>query len=114
MSRNKNTPNPQFKERLRRQILQGRGLERERHGRLVKPKPVTIDVKLAGTRHLKVKAPITQYDTRKTLSMRLVELRIEQPIEDVLWLGTLAQVAGALGVNSTTICKWRKRLTGRS
>ena len=82
---------PHYNERLRRQILKNRGLQRVGHGRL---EPKAIRPK----------------DPRLTLAMRLIEARFHQPIDDLIWDGTLEQVGNMLDMAPSTISKWRKRM----
>lgn len=82
---------PQFKERVRREVLRKRGLVRAGHGRLES-------------------APDEPTDPNKTLAMRLIEARLGVPIEESLMAGSLEEVAKLLGINETTVSKWRLRL----
>ena len=101
-----------FRKRLRANILRDRGLEPKPYGQLKPSTPETITVRLAGSRTLKVIMAPT--GIHKSIVQRLIEERIGQPLEDVLWLGTLKEVAGALGVDYSTVSKWRKQLTNGS
>lgn len=82
----------QLKGRIQDDILRRHGLQRAGQGRL-KRSEVTTDL-----------------DPFKTLAMRLVEQVIGIPLEDVLWDGTVRQVAKRLDVDYSTVSKWRKRL----
>jgi hypothetical protein len=81
----------QFKERVRRKILKDRGLIR------------------AGKGHLEP-MPDEPNDPNKTLAMRLIEARLGVLIEELLSEGSLKEVAVLLGVDETTVSKWRLRL----
>ncbi len=80
-----------FKERVRRRILKERGLVRTGQGHL---------------------APETKEpdDPNKTLAMRLIEARLGEPIEELLMRGSIKQVGEELGIDETTVSKWRLRL----
>ena len=80
----------QFKERLRRKVLEQRGLERKGQGHLDKV--------------------VTPPDPRKTLLMRLLELQFGSPIEELLVEGNLEQVGEKLQIHFTTVSHWRERL----
>lgn len=49
-------------------------------------------------------------EEKKTPSMKLIELRLKQPIEDILVAGSLSQVAAKTGLSPSTISKMKKRL----
>jgi len=53
-------------------------------------------------------------DGTKTLAMRLLEARFGLPIAVMLADGSLAEVAEFLGVDQSTVSKWRLRLNLRS
>ena len=53
-------------------------------------------------------------DGVKTLAMRLLEARFGIPIAVLLSTGTLKEVAEFLGVDESTISKWRLRLRLRT
>lgn len=80
----------QFKERLRRKVLEQRGLERAGQGHL-EDKPVTPN-------------------PRKTLLMRLLEMQCGRPIEELLMEGNLEQVGAKLQIHFSTVSHWRERL----
>lgn len=80
-----------FKERIRRDLLAGRGLERTGKGHI---EPV----------------PTPSSDPRKTLIMTLLEDKHGLPMETLLIAGTLEEVGDTLGVDQSTVSKWRKRL----
>lgn len=82
---------PQFKERIRRRLLKNRGLVRAGHGHL---EPM----------------PDEPRDPNKTLAMRLIEARLGVLIEVLLLEGSLKEVAALIGVDETTVSKWRLRL----
>ncbi len=82
---------PGFKERIRRDLLANRGLER------------------TGKGHVEA-IPTPPSDPHKTLIMMLLEDKHGQPMEELLMAGTLEEVGGTLGVDQSTVSKWRKRL----
>jgi len=85
-------PRPRFKERLRREILRKRGLQREGTGHLGQvPKP-----KLS--------------KSGKTLAMRLLQELHGKPIEELLMEGNINEVGAALYLDPSTVSKWRLRL----
>jgi len=53
-------------------------------------------------------------DSGKTLAMRLMEARFGTPIAVLLSPGTLKEVATFLGIDESTVSKWRLRLGLRS
>ena len=75
---------------IRKQILKQRGVELKRLSR----KPIPIE---------ETPAPY-----RKTPLMRLTELRFKCRLDDLIFKGTIYEVERALGVDATTISKWRK------
>ena len=81
----------QIKLRLQEQILKHRGL---------KPASYT------GLEETTVPPP----DGIKTLAMRQIEARFGVPIEELLMEGSLNQVARRLGIDFTTVSRWRERL----
>lgn len=81
----------QFKERFRRKLLKDRGLVRTGQGHL---EPM----------------PDGPNDPNKTLAMRLIEARLDRQIEDLLSEGSLKEVATLLGIEESTVSKWRLRL----
>ena len=80
-----------FKERIRQRILKNRGLVRTGQGHLA-PEPKEPD------------------DPNKTLAMRLIEDKHGAPIEELLMQGSIKQVGEDLGIDETTVSKWRLRL----
>lgn len=46
-------------------------------------------------------------DPNKTLAMRLLEAQFEVPIEVLLQEGSLAEVGALLGIDESTVSKWR-------
>lgn len=82
---------PRFKERIRRDLLKKRGLVRTGYG------------------HIEDK-PDVPHDPRKTLAMRLLEAQFDCPIEELLVLGGIREVGNRLGIDSSTVSKWRLRL----
>jgi DNA-binding NarL/FixJ family response regulator len=80
----------QFKEKIRRQVLKKRKLERTGKGHL----GPTVD----------------KGDPNKTLAMRLVEAQRGVMIEELLSEGSLKEVALELGIKESTVSLWRKRL----
>lgn len=49
-------------------------------------------------------------DFHKTPMMMLLEIQHKQPITILLWMGSLSQVASRLGLDPSTVSKWRKRI----
>lgn len=60
------------------------------------------------------RTPIEYYnvptDFKKTTMMRLLEMRFGQRIERLLATGTIYEAAKRLGIDATTVSKWRKRI----
>lgn len=75
---------------IRRRILKQRGVELKKHTR----KPISVD-----------QLP-TPY--KKTRLMQLIELRHGKRLEDLIFTGTIYEVEKKLGVDASTISKWRK------
>ena len=78
---------------IRKSILKQRGVELKKHTR----KPVSVD-----------QLP-TPY--RKTRLMQLIELRYGKRLEELIFTGTIYDVEKKLGVDATTISKWRAQVT---
>jgi len=78
---------------IRKSILKQRGVELKKHTR----KPVSVD-----------QLP-TPY--RKTRLMQLIELRYGKRLEELIFTGTIYDVEKKLGVDATTISKWRVLIT---
>lgn len=74
---------------LRRRILKGRGVELAKHTR----KPVTYD---------DLPAPY-----RKTRLMKYIELKFGDKLENLIFDGTIYSLEKKLGIDATTISKWR-------
>ncbi len=53
-------------------------------------------------------------DGDMSLAMRLIELRFNVPLAVLLQQGTLEEVAKLLGIDQSTVSKWRLRLNLRS
>ncbi len=49
----------------------------------------------------------------KTAHMKLIELRLKRPIEELLMMGSLSEVAVMIGVDRATVSKWIKRFNLR-
>lgn len=79
---------------IRRQILRQRGVELKKHTR----KPVSVD-----------QLP-TPY--KKTRLMQLIELRHGQRLEDLIFIGTIYDAEKKLGVDASTVSKWRTLISG--
>lgn len=75
---------------IRKRLLKQRGVELKRMTR----KPTTIDD--------------LPSSFRKTRAMRYVELKFGKRLEDLIATGTLDSLEKKLGVDRTTISKWRK------
>lgn len=78
---------------LRQRILKERSVEFKKVSR----KPVTLD---------ETPVPFT-----KTRLMQLLELKYHKKIEALIFTGTIYEVEKRLGVDATTISKWRKEIT---
>ena len=76
--------------KIRRQILKQRGVELKKHTR----KPVSVD---------QLPAPY-----KKTRLMQLIELRHGQRLENIIYTGTIYEVERKIGVDASTVSKWRK------
>lgn len=81
---------------IRKQILRERGLTVTKPGKRKHRRLAVV--------------PATSLDELKTPTMRYLELKFCQPIEELLLLGSLGSTAEQLGINFTTVFKWRKRL----
>ena len=75
---------------IRKRILKQRGVELKRLSR----KPVLI---------ADLPAPYP-----KTALMKLIELRHRDKLDNLIFTGTIYEVEKRLGVDATTISKWRK------
>lgn len=82
------TPTPSSK--LKKQILKQRGVELQKHTR----KPITYD-------DLPTPYPKTQL-------MKYIELKHNTKLEDIIFTDTIYALEKKLGIDSTTISKWRK------
>ncbi|KKM92850.1 hypothetical protein LCGC14_1214220 [marine sediment metagenome] len=78
---------------IRKRLLKQRGVELKRLSR----KPIPLE-----------ESP-TPY--RKTNLMRLVEYRFKAKLDDLIFKGTIYEVERAVGVDATTVSKWRKLIT---
>jgi len=76
--------------KLRKRILQQRGVELQKHTGV----PVTYD-DLPALYH-------------KTRLMRYIELKFHAKLEDIIFSGTIYQLEKKLGIDATTVSKWRK------
>ena len=75
---------------IRSRLLKQRGVELKRLTR----KPVTVDD--------------LPSRFRKTRTMRYIELKFGKCLEDLIMSGTIDYQAKRLGLDRSTICKWRK------
>jgi len=75
---------------LRKQILKDRKVHLAKHTR----KPQTPDV---------LPSPY-----KKTRLMQLIELRHGQRLENIIYIGTIYDVEKKIGVDASTVSKWRK------
>lgn len=75
---------------IRRRIKKQRGVEFKKHSR----KPISVD---------QLPSPY-----KKTRLMQLIELRHGQRLETLIYTGTIYDVEKKLGVDASTISKWRK------
>lgn len=85
---------PTPRQRVQREILRRRGVVPEQY-RGLKPKEIKPD------------------DGTKTLTMRLLEREFGVPIEDLLHVplyGRLEPIAERLGIDISTVSKWRLKL----
>ena len=78
---------------IRKRILKQRGIEFKRLSR----KPVSVE---------ELPAPY-----EKSILMKLIELRFKTHLEDLIFEGTIYEVEHRLGVDASTISKWRKLIT---
>lgn len=80
--------------KIKKQILRQRGVgSLEKHTR----KPLSI-------------ADTPAY-YHKTTAMKLIELKFNQPIDKLIFTGSIYTVGEKLGIDPTTISKWRKALS---
>ena len=86
---------PSGKQHIRDRVLRRRGLEP------VSRKHLTPTV---------IEPPPPDPTGRKSLAMRLVEVRYGRPLEELLDGMKLADAAKMIGASESTICRWRKRL----
>ena len=86
------------KQRIRADILKRRGLVAKKYGQV---EPVVLPP---------IRTPLAGARNGKTLAMRLIEGELNMPIEEVLSTGTLGEVSEMLGVDKSTISKWRLKL----
>ena len=75
------------KAKIQEAILRGRGLDTPKPRRTLAP---------AGGMH--------------TLAMRLLEVQFDSTIEDLIKEGTIANIAGKLGIDESTVSLWRLKL----
>ena len=78
---------------IRKRILKQRGVELKRLTR----KPVPIS---------ELPAPY-----HKTPLMRLLELKYKSRLDELIFKGTIYEVERNLGIDATTVSKWRKVIT---
>lgn len=78
-----------IKARVQEAVLKEKGLEPSSSGSL-QPKPIPI--------------------ANKTLAMRLLEIQFGEDIDALIKDGTIADVADYLGIEESTVSKWRLRL----
>ena len=77
---------------IRRRILKERGVKLDKHTR--KPRP-SVAEELSSS-------------FRKTTTMKYLEIKHHAPIEQLIFEGSIYKVGRRLGVNPSTISKWRK------
>ena len=75
---------------IRKRLLKQRGVEFRRLSR----KPVSVE---------ELPAPF-----EKSTLMKLTELRFKERLENLIFTGTIYEVEKRLGVDASTISKWRK------
>ena len=78
-----------IKARVQESVLKRKGLEPSPSGSL-RPKPIPI--------------------ADKTLTMRLLEIQFGEDIDVLIKDGTIADVADYVGIEESTVSKWRLRL----
>ena len=78
---------------IRKRLLKQRGVELKRLSR----KPIPIED--------------TPAPYKKTALMRLTELRFKTPLKQLIFAGTIYEAERKLGVDATTVSKWRKLIT---
>lgn len=76
--------------KIKKRILKQRGVELEKHTR----KPITYD-------DLPSLYP-------KTRLMKYIELKFNDKLENLIFVGTIYEVEKRLGIDATTVSKWRK------
>lgn len=81
------------KEQLQEQILKSRKLERAGRGRLIKP-TIKQDFHKSGY----------------TKSMIVLELLLDTDLSEFLFSDSESKIAKMLGVDKSTVSRWRKRL----
>lgn len=54
------------------------------------------------------KPPITKIKYEKTNLIELLEIRHQQTIEQLIWGGSITEVADLLGVGEYTVTRWRR------
>lgn len=47
---------------------------------------------------------------KKTIRMRFIELKHDVPIQELISKGSIDDVANVIGVDRSTVSKWRKRI----
>ena len=75
---------------IRKRIIKQRGIEFKKLSR----KPVTYD---------DLPAPY-----HKTKLMKYIELKFQKPLKDIIFTGTIYELEKKLGIDATTVSKWRK------
>ena len=78
---------------IRRRILKQRGIEFKKGSR----KPISVE---------ELPAPY-----KKTNLMRLTELRFKDRLENLIFKGTIYEVEKLMGIDASTISKWRKLIS---
>ena len=78
---------------IRKRLLKQRGVEFKRLSR----KPIPL-------------AELPSSYPKSNL-MRLIEMKFKAKLEDLIFIGTIYEVEKRLGVDATTISKWRKLIT---
>lgn len=76
--------------KIRRRILKQRGVELQKHTR----RPITFD-------DLPSSYP-------KTKLMKYIELKFNDKLENIIFTGTIYELEKRLGIDATTVSKWRK------
>ena len=83
---------------------------------MTKPKPTELQKRIMKQRGVEFKkltrkaTPIADTPSifKKTNLMKLIEMRHKARIEDLIFIGTIYDVEKLIGVDATTVSKWRR------